>query len=80
VFVSFFIFSGWVLGKPVHIKRHMSNIQRVEKYFDVWNKHDVEGIKALHASASSLKDWECEFLDLNQNRQPLRFVMRHLFI
>ena len=27
-------------------------------YFDVWNAHDVPGIKALHAAQSSLKDWE----------------------
>ena len=27
-------------------------------YFAVWNKHDVEGIKALHAATSSLADWD----------------------
>ena len=30
----------------------------VSKYFDVWNAHDVEGIKALHAPNSTLTDWD----------------------
>ena len=31
------------------------------KYFEVWNAHDVAGIQALHADASSLKDWAASF-------------------
>lgn len=32
----------------------------VAKYFVTWNAHDVAGIKALHAPASTLKDWDGE--------------------
>ena len=28
-----------------------------KKYFEVWNAHDVEGIKGCHASTSTLTDW-----------------------
>ena len=29
-----------------------------KKYFEVWNAHDVAGIQALHASSSTLADWD----------------------
>ena len=29
-----------------------------KKYFEVWNAHDVAGIKALHAAKSTLTDWD----------------------
>ena len=32
--------------------------QQVIKYFEVWNAHDVPGIKALHAATSKLTDWD----------------------
>ena len=30
----------------------------VTEYFRVWNAHDEQGIKALHATASTLTDWD----------------------
>ena len=30
----------------------------VTEYFKVWNAHDEQGIKALHAEASTLTDWD----------------------
>ena len=30
----------------------------VAEYFRVWNAHDEQGIKALHATASTLTDWD----------------------
>lgn len=33
-------------------------IKLTEKYFDVWNAHDVSWIQALHATTSLLSDWD----------------------
>ena len=33
-------------------------IALTKKYFEVWNAHDVPGIKALHAPQSTLTDWD----------------------
>ena len=33
-------------------------VAATKKYFEVWNAHDVAGIKALHASQSTLTDWD----------------------
>jgi hypothetical protein len=30
----------------------------VTEYFRAWNAHDEQGIKALHATASTLTDWD----------------------
>ena len=30
----------------------------VQKYFSVWNAHDRDGLEALHAKVSTLKDWD----------------------
>ena len=38
----------------------------VEAYFKVWNAHDVEGIKAMHASASTLTDWDASHGPTNE--------------
>eukprot|EP00658_Telonema_sp_P-2_P081896 TRINITY_DN8511_c0_g1_i4.p1 TRINITY_DN8511_c0_g1~~TRINITY_DN8511_c0_g1_i4.p1 ORF type:complete len:146 (+),score=55.34 TRINITY_DN8511_c0_g1_i4:147-584(+) len=35
-------------------------IQLTQKYFEVWNAHDQEGIQGLHAEESSLQDWSCQ--------------------
>ena len=37
-----------------------------EAYFKVWNAHDVEGIKAMHASASTLTDWDASHGPTNE--------------
>merc|ERR1711964_384530 len=36
------------------------------KYFEVWNAHDKDGIQALHAPASFLKDWDAEHQPANE--------------
>jgi len=33
-------------------------IKLTEKYFEVWNTHDVSWIQALHAATSTLTDWD----------------------
>eukprot|EP00747_Dinoflagellata_sp_TGD_P207575 gnl/TRDRNA2_/TRDRNA2_81133_c0_seq1.p2 gnl/TRDRNA2_/TRDRNA2_81133_c0~~gnl/TRDRNA2_/TRDRNA2_81133_c0_seq1.p2 ORF type:complete len:110 (+),score=35.66 gnl/TRDRNA2_/TRDRNA2_81133_c0_seq1:158-487(+) len=32
----------------------------VMKYFEVWNAHDAEGLKALFAPEVTLRDWDIE--------------------
>ncbi|EKX53180.1 hypothetical protein GUITHDRAFT_46429, partial [Guillardia theta CCMP2712] len=32
----------------------------VKKYFEVWNKHDKEGVGKMFADDGSLRDWEVE--------------------
>ena len=44
----------------------MDLVALTNKYFEVWNVHDVEGIKALHAPTSMLKDWDGEHGPTNQ--------------
>ena len=41
--------------------------QAVLKYFEVWNAHDVEGIKALHAAESTLTDWDAAHGPTNED-------------
>ena len=36
----------------------MDVVALTKKYFEVWNAHDVPGIEALHATKSTLKDWD----------------------
>lgn len=36
----------------------VDTVALTKSYFDVWNKHDVPGIEALHAASSTLKDWD----------------------
>lgn len=38
-----------------------------KKYFEVWNAHDVAGIKALHAAASTLTDWDASHGPTNED-------------
>jgi hypothetical protein len=44
----------------------MNLVALTNKYFEVWNAHDVEGIKALHAPTSMLKDWDGEHGPTNE--------------
>ena len=39
-------------------KMTLDYVALTKKYFEVWNAHDVAGIQALHAAASSLDDWD----------------------
>ena len=41
-------------------------VAAVEAYFKVWNAHDVEGIKALHAPESTLTDWDASHGPTNE--------------
>ena len=38
----------------------------VNTYFEVWNAHDVAGIKALHAATSKLTDWDASHGPTNE--------------
>ena len=42
-------------------------IALTKKYFEVWNSHDVAGIKALHAATSSLADWDASHGPTNED-------------
>ena len=41
-------------------------VKLTRKYFEVWNAHDVAGIKALHAAASTLTDWDASHGPTNE--------------
>ena len=41
-----------------------------KKYFEVWNAHDVAGIKALHAAASTLTDWDGSHYTVTSEHAP----------
>lgn len=45
----------------------MDLIALTKKYFEVWNAHDVDGIKILHAEMSKLKDWDAEHGPTNED-------------
>lgn len=37
-----------------------------QEYFQAWNAHDKEAIKALHAEESTLKDWDASHGPTNE--------------
>lgn len=44
----------------------VDTVALTKKYFEVWNAHDKEGIQALHASESTLTDWDASHGPTNE--------------
>ncbi|KAK3250230.1 hypothetical protein CYMTET_40384 [Cymbomonas tetramitiformis] len=46
-------------GASIKVANKTSAMDKLaEQYFEVWNQHDVEGLKGLLAPDASLRDWD----------------------
>eukprot|EP00320_Phaeocystis_rex_P022065 CAMPEP_0119072020 /NCGR_PEP_ID=MMETSP1178-20130426/56650_1 /TAXON_ID=33656 /ORGANISM="unid sp, Strain CCMP2000" /LENGTH=135 /DNA_ID=CAMNT_0007054001 /DNA_START=29 /DNA_END=436 /DNA_ORIENTATION=+ len=47
-------------GDDVQATNHRQLRRNAMRYFEVWNSHDVAGLRSLLAAEATLRDWEVE--------------------